>query len=166
MSLTLPVARRLLSVVLSASVSCRYSEHSGAVLVLYAEPSIRDVAHRVFTCAGYRVTTAANVKEALHLLRDPGTPADLVLTDVVMPGITGKAFATQAQQIRPGIRVLYMSGYERQATTESWPPPETPVIGKPFSRAALLARVTQALASGVSADGSEQLPQPVRAEHH
>ena len=126
------------------------TEHAGAVLVVDDEAAIRDVAHRVLTSAGYRVTTAANGQEALRLLRDPATPADLVLTDVVMPGMTGKAFAAQAQQIRPGIRMMFMSGYEQQAiSTESWPEPGTQVIAKPFSRAALLARVTQALAADI-----------------
>lgn len=165
-TITLPAAPGSAATGPSASHPGRLTEHAGAVLVVDDEPSIRDVAHRVLTYAGYRVTTAADGKEALRLLRDPGTPADLVLTDVVMPGIAGNAFATQAQEIRPGIQVLYMSGYEQQTTTQSWPQPGTPVIAKPFSRAALLARVTQALAAGISAGGGEQLPQPVRAEHH
>jgi PAS domain S-box-containing protein len=125
--------------------------HAGAVLVVDDEPAIRDVAHRVLTCAGYQVTTTADGQEALALLADQAVPADLLLTDVVMPGISGSVFAARARALRPGMRVLFMSGYERPgAPEEGWPQSEH-VIAKPFSRAALLARVSQALAADVGA---------------
>jgi PAS domain S-box-containing protein len=128
-------------------------EHTSTVLVVDDEAAIRDVTHRVLTSAGYRVVTAANGQEALGILGDPEMSADLVLTDVVMPGMTGEAFSDQVQAMRPGVPVLFMSGYERHdADAEGWPDPATQVIGKPFSRAALLARVTQALAAGAGAD--------------
>ena len=163
-TMMLPAAPGSATAWLTASHPGRVTEHAGAVLVVDDEAAIRDVAHRVLTAAGYRVTTAANGQEALRLLRDPATPADLVLTDVVMPGMTGKAFAAQAQQIRPGIRMMFMSGYEQQAASaESWPEPGTQVIAKPFSRAALLARVTQALAADIATADTGQRAQPARA---
>ena len=113
------------------------------------EPQIREVVHRVLSSAGYQVTTAANGHDALALLAKPGTAADLVLTDIVMPGITGAAFAAQVQVMRPGIQVLFMSGYERpDSAAHGWPDSDVPVIGKPFSRASLLATVSQLLAAG------------------
>jgi PAS domain S-box-containing protein len=119
--------------------------HAGAVLVVDDEPAIRDVAHRVLTYAGYQVTTTADGQEALALLADQSVPVDLLLTDVVMPGMSGAVFASRAQALRPDLRVLYMSGYERTgAPEEGWPQAEH-VIAKPFTRAALLARVSQAL---------------------
>ena len=57
-------------------------------------PQIREVVHRVLTSAGYGVTTAASGQDVLDLLDDPDITADLVLTDVVMPGITGNAFTS------------------------------------------------------------------------
>ncbi|MGH3219474.1 MAG: ATP-binding protein, partial [Streptosporangiaceae bacterium] len=123
--------------------------HSGSVLVIDDEPQIREVVHRVLSSAGYQVTTAASGQDALVLLAKPGTAADLVLTDIVMPGITGAAFAAQVQVMRPGIQVLFMSGYERPDTVaHGWPDADVPVIGKPFSRASLLATVSQLLAAG------------------
>jgi PAS domain S-box-containing protein len=123
--------------------------HSGSVLVIDDEPQIREVVHRVLSSAGYQVTTAANGQDALALLAKPGTAADLVLTDIVMPGITGAAFAAQIQVMRPGIQVLFMSGYERpDSAAHGWPDADVPVIGKPFSRASLLATVSQLLATG------------------
>jgi PAS domain S-box-containing protein len=123
--------------------------HSGSVLVIDDEPQIREVVHRVLSSAGYQVTTASNGQDALALLAKPGTAADLVLTDIVMPGITGAAFAAQVQVMRPGIQVLFMSGYERpDSAAHGWPDAGVPVIGKPFSRASLLATVSQLLAAG------------------
>jgi PAS domain S-box-containing protein len=128
------------------------TEHAGTVLVVDDEAAIRDVTHRVLTSAGYRVMMAANGQEALDLLDNPGMPADLLLADIVMPGMTGMDFAAQVQAVRPGIRILFMSGYERPGTGEDgWPEPGMQVIAKPFSRAALLARVTQLLAEDVGA---------------
>ena len=91
----------------------RAIEHAGTVLVVDDEAAIRDVAHRVLTSAGYRVVTAANGHAALGLLRDPQTAADLLLTDIVMPGMTAAAFAAQARAVCPGLPVLFMSGYEQ-----------------------------------------------------
>lgn len=151
--------------------------HAGSVLVVDDEASIRDVAHRVLTSAGYRVLTAANGQEALDLLENPETPVDVLLTDVVMPGMTGGAFAARIEAARPGIRVLFMSGYQRPRPGErgadeygadgrsaggsglgadGWPESGTPVIEKPFTRAGLLARITQVMAQGISGDRTQQ----------
>jgi PAS domain S-box-containing protein len=118
----------------------------GSVLVIDDNPQIREVVHRVLTSAGYGVTTAASGQDALDLLDDPDITADLVLTDVVMPGITGNAFTAQLRARRPGMKILFMSGYERpQDASETWPGEGLQVIGKPFSRAALLATVSRLL---------------------
>jgi signal transduction histidine kinase/ActR/RegA family two-component response regulator len=134
----------------------RAIEHAGTVLVVDDEAAIRDVAHRVLTSAGYRVVTAANGHEALGLLGDPQTAADLLLTDIVMPGMTAAAFAAQARAVCPGLPVLFMSGYDQYcAAGEGWPDPEAQVISKPFSRAALLAMVSQMLTVDVGAGADE-----------
>ena len=128
------------------------AEHTATVLVVDDDAAIRNVTHRVLASAGYRVLTAADGQEALGFLGDPERTVGLVLTDIVMPGMTGEAFATQAHALRPGLPVLFMSGYERHGAAEGWPGPETQVIAKPFTRAALLARVTQALADSAGED--------------
>ena len=143
----------------------RAIEHAGTVLVVDDEAAIRDVAHRVLTSAGYRVVTAANGHEALALLGDPQTAADLLLTDIVMPGMTAAAFAAQARAVCPGLPVLFMSGYEQYYPAgEGWPDPGAQVISKPFSRAALLATVTQMLAVNMGAGAGEQPGQRRSAE--
>jgi PAS domain S-box-containing protein len=114
------------------------------VLVVDDEAAIRDVVHRVLTRAGYRVMTAAGQAQAMGLLREPGVPVDLLLTDVVMPGMTGEAFVAQVETVRPGIRVLFMSGYELPGAMTG-----SQVLDKPFSRATLLAKVNQLLSTGL-----------------
>jgi YesN/AraC family two-component response regulator len=80
----------------------------------------------------------------MGLLREPGVPVDLLLTDVVMPGMTGEAFVAQVETVRPGIRVLFMSGYELPGAMTG-----SQVLDKPFSRATLLAKVNQLLSTGL-----------------
>jgi PAS domain S-box-containing protein len=118
---------------------------AGTIIVADDEPAIRDVAHRVLTTAGYRVLTAANGAETLTMLADPAMAADVVLADVVMPGLTAQEFLVRLNELRPDVRVLLMSGYERPDDAAGWPDATTQVITKPFSRAALLMRITQAM---------------------
>jgi PAS domain S-box-containing protein len=119
-------------------------QKAGSVLVVDDDPQVRAVIHRVLTTAGYRVATAASGQDALALITDQDEPADLLLTDVVMPGIVGTAFVNQVRAARPGIRVLFMSGYERPGNASSgWPEAETRVLAKPFSGSLLLATVAK-----------------------
>jgi two-component system cell cycle sensor histidine kinase/response regulator CckA len=128
------------------------------VLVVHDEAAIREVAHRVLASAGYQVETAATGHEALGLLADPELAADLILTDVVMPGMTGAALAAKARALRPGLPVLFMSGYEQGVTAAGWPDPGAQIIAKPFSRAELLARVTQLLTAEAN-PGAGEVPE-------
>jgi PAS domain S-box-containing protein len=135
----------------------RALESAATVLVVDDEPAIREVAHRVLTSAGYQVVTAAHGPEAVGLLGNPELAVDMVLTDVVMPGMTGAAFLAQAHAMRPGLPILFMSGYEQQdVAEEGWPDLEAQVISKPFSRGALLAKVAQMLTSNAYADPGAQ----------
>jgi CheY-like chemotaxis protein len=96
--------------------------------------------YRILTQAGHRVMTAAGQTQAIGILGNPAVPVDLLLTDVVMPGMTGAEFAAQVEAVRPGIQVLFMSGYEQPPGVAG-----APVLAKPFSRAALLAQVSHLL---------------------
>ena len=134
-------------------------ESAGTLLVVDDELAIRSVAHRVLTAAGYQVVTASNGDEAVRLLGDPDLALDMILTDIVMPGMTGAAFAAQARAMRPGLPILFMSGYDRPDVTGAGGiDPFAQIIGKPFSRPALLAKVSQILAAGAGADKGSRRP--------
>jgi PAS domain S-box-containing protein len=133
----------------------RATEPGGTLLVVDDELAIRSVAHRVLTTAGYQVVTASNGDEAVRLLRDPDLAFDMVLTDIVMPGMTGAAFTDQVHALRPGLPILFMSGYERPDIAAGGIDPFAPIISKPFSRPALLAKVSQVLTAGAGLSRDE-----------
>ena len=81
------------------------------ILVVNDNPGVLGIATDQLTSLGYRVTTAANGDEALEVLNQ-GTEIDLLFTDVVMPGdLAGRALAAKARELRPGLKVLFASGY-------------------------------------------------------
>ena len=89
----------------------------------------------------------------------PALTVDMVLTDVVMPGMTGAAFAAQAHALRPGIPILFMSGYEQEDFAGAGgTDPLMQIISKPYSRLALLAKVSQMLTAGA---GAAEQAQPI-----
>jgi PAS domain S-box-containing protein len=81
------------------------------VLVVEDEPSIRTLSRRVLEARGYRVLEAGNGKDALERVRGEEGPIHLLLTDLVMPDMPGTELASRLEQLRPGVRVLFMSGY-------------------------------------------------------
>jgi PAS domain S-box-containing protein len=80
------------------------------LLVEDAEP-LRKLAHMFLKDNGYRVLTAGDGEEALQVAKDHAAPIQLLLTDVVMPGINGRVLAERLGPWQPGMKVLYMSGY-------------------------------------------------------
>jgi len=119
---------------------------SETVLVVEDEDAVRRLAERILRAVGYRVLTAANGGEALLLCeRHPGEIA-LLLTDVVMPQMSGRDLAERLDKVLPGLRVLYMSGYADSAIVHHGViDPDTRFIGKPFSAAALARKVREVL---------------------
>ena len=96
--------------------------------------------------AGYKVLTAATPRIALQLCKQNLEPIHLLLTDVIMPEMGGKVLAACIQSLRPGIRVLYMSGYTADIMEQQGYLPEgVHVLQKPFTTAALAQRVRATL---------------------
>jgi len=89
---------------------------------------------------GYRVVEAVGSREALALSDDTLASVDLLLTDVVMPFMSGRALAKRLRQRRPGLHVLYMSGYAGDAAVRGGS-----ILRKPFTAPALLAAVNASL---------------------
>jgi two-component system, cell cycle sensor histidine kinase and response regulator CckA len=113
------------------------------ILVVEDDDSIRRLIQRVLKPAGYTVLTAPSGEAALKLCEQRGGPVHLLLTDVVMPSMSGSAVAAKVAEARPGVRVLYMSGYLDEAVGVSVLALD--FIHKPFTASGLLARVREAL---------------------
>jgi two-component system, cell cycle sensor histidine kinase and response regulator CckA len=126
----------------AAAVAPALSAH---VLVVENDDAIRGLAARVLREAGHPVTTAANGDEALAAIAEE--VPDLVLTDVVMPGLSGPSLVARVQQEHPELPVVYMSGYTGGAGEHRAMSPDVPFIAKPFSGEKLLATVAEALAA-------------------
>ena len=118
------------------------------VLVVEDEPEIRALACEMLEGHGYRTLAASSGEEALGLaVRHPG-PIELLLTDVVMPGLSGPALAERFAVVRPHARVLYMSGYAGDDLVRRGVAQESPhVLTKPFNAEALCSRVRESLES-------------------
>jgi len=81
------------------------------VLLAEDEPQVRELALRLLRGLGYQVLVAEDGETALRLAGDSEEPIELLLTDVVMPGLTGEELATRLKRSRPDLKVLYISGY-------------------------------------------------------
>ncbi|MBI1865278.1 MAG: PAS domain S-box protein [Nitrospirae bacterium] len=118
------------------------------VLLVEDEEGVRDLASRVLRENGYTVFEAENGQTALDVLDRHEGPVDLVLTDVVMPGMNGFELTKRASVLRPGSDVLYMSGYTEEMIGErGLLEADIPFLPKPFTPEALLRKVREVLAS-------------------
>ena len=115
---------------------------SGTVLLVEDEIGVRHLARAVLTRYGYRVLEAANGEEALRLTADHAEPIHLLLTDVVMPGMSGPELAVRFLSLRPAAQVLYASGYTDEAIVHHGVRDDSvPFLQKPFEPDDLVRRV-------------------------
>jgi PAS domain S-box-containing protein len=136
---------------------------SGRILLVEDEPGLRDIAQRVLARAGFEVMTAAGPDEAILAFEATAEPPDLLLTDVVMPGMRGPELAERLRGTRPGLKVLLVSGYAEEIV-ESGRTDSLPFLAKPFSAESLLAAVDAAMDEGRSeGDAIESVPAPAQA---
>jgi len=132
------------------------------LLVEDAEP-LRKLARSFLVEHGFQVLAAANGEEAIQLAKTSSRPIHLLLTDVVMPGMNGRALAEQLVPMQPQIRILYMSGYTDSFIAGHGVLEQgTHLLHKPFTEQALLRKVRQVLdvqqESEVAIRGSERGP--------
>jgi DNA-binding NtrC family response regulator len=112
------------------------------------EDIVREPTRRILVGSGYAVLTASNTEEALIIAAAHDGDIDLLLTDMVMPGRSGKELAAELQRIRAHTKVLYMSGYTSQPTDlEVAGQRAVNTIEKPFAAEDLLQRVQEVLGS-------------------
>ncbi len=118
---------------------------SETVLLVEDQDAMRAAVQRILVTAGYRVIVATSGAGALTAARSYPDPIDLLLTDVVMPGMLGNRLAEQLCVLRPSLRVLYMSGFAEPFLGQSMHLEDVELIEKPFTAPALLACVRGAL---------------------
>jgi PAS domain S-box-containing protein len=116
------------------------------VLVVEDEPALRELATRILVGAGYTVLQAANGKDALALIANHPGPVDLVFTDVVMPGMSGRELVARLSVLRPALRVLYTSGYTEDAILRHGVLDDPRrFLSKPYTPSVLRTRIREAL---------------------
>ena len=120
--------------------------HTPVILLAEDDPSVRKVVVAVLQRAGYSVLAAPGPREALRLEGEHVGAIDLMITDVVMPVMSGKALAQTLTQRRPNLAVLYMSGYTDEAIVKDGVLDSgVHLLPKPFTPERLLEAVGQAL---------------------
>ena len=116
------------------------------ILLAEDEQDVREVAREFLESGGYTVIEAVNGAEALRLATEHEATIDLLVTDMVMPGMTGRELAGRLQQQHSGIGAVYMSGYSEQTAAETAKVDATMrLLTKPFSRGSILRAVREAL---------------------
>ena len=144
-SLYLPCSKAA-ALTTTGNTSGRMHAGTETVLVVEDEEILLKLARRMLAQQGYKVLAAATPRLALELCKDHPEPIDLLLTDVIMPKMSGKELAEHIQKLRPGIRVLYMSGYSADIMEQHGHLQASfQVLQKPFTTEALAQRVRATL---------------------
>jgi PAS domain S-box-containing protein len=116
------------------------------ILLVEDEVGLRAMASRLLTRNGYRVCEAEGGADAVRLAANPATRIDLLVTDMVMPGMLGNEVVDRVHAVRPGLRALFITGYAQQVLDfHGIPAGDLDILQKPFTEAALLTRVNRAL---------------------
>jgi PAS domain S-box-containing protein len=129
------------------------------ILLVEDEPQIRRMAFEFLSECGYKMLVASNGVEAVQVLGRQKNRVHLIVTDVVMPQMSGRELAERVAAIKPEIKVLYMSGYTndeivRHGVLES----ETWFIQKPFAPDALASKIREVLSANESSKGKVLVP--------
>ncbi len=129
-----------------AKVEAQPARGVETILVVEDEDAVRQLVRLSLASAGYKVLESPDPKNALEISEKYEGPIHLLLTDVVMPQISGPTVASNVAAMRPGIRVLYMSGYTDDAVVHHGVlSQDMPFIQKPFSPTALRKKVREVL---------------------
>ncbi len=120
--------------------------HGETILVVEDEAALLEIDKTVLERFGYRVLSAETPGEALHLAQEHAGEIDLLLTDIVLPGMNGRDLAEQLQSICPRMKTLFMSGYPADAIANRGVLDESVnFIQKPFSMKCMAAKVSEVL---------------------
>ncbi len=122
---------------------------SEAILLVEDEDALRTVTSEYLQSLGYVVLGARNAEDALRIIRERVDPIHVLITDMVMPGIGGPQLAKAAQELRPGLRVIYVSGYTDRAMDRSAIGPDAVFLQKPFNLNALAVKLRDLLGDSI-----------------
>ena len=124
---------------------------SETVLLVEDEDGVRQLAREYLEASGYTVMEAGDGRKALEMAERNAGPIHLLMTDVVMPGVSGRELAERIEKLRPGIKVLFMSGYTDQAVVHHGILEDDAVLlQKPFTLATLAEKLREILAVEVA----------------
>ena len=115
------------------------------ILVVEEAEAIRTMVCAMLAQQGYRRLEAADGVDALRVLDETAAPVHLVLTDVIMPKMTGTELGRHLVRLRPDLPIVFMSGYCDDPVVRDFERMPLMVVAKPFTAAALLEKVRQAL---------------------
>jgi two-component system, cell cycle sensor histidine kinase and response regulator CckA len=122
----------------------------GHLLLVEDEPGVRAIASQILQRCGYRVTVASDGPDALLKCERTGLQFDLVITDVVMPGMTGTELVKRLEAQRPGLRILYTSGYTEDGIIHHGVAAGAHFLAKPFTPSDLARKVREVLEAPLS----------------
>jgi two-component system cell cycle sensor histidine kinase/response regulator CckA len=128
---------------LSGAVNVVAGAGSERILLVEDEDAVRRVARRALELHGYQIIEASDGSAALKLADE--NQFDLLLTDVMMPGMLGPALAAEVRRLHPDLPVLFMSGHSDEIVRDGLLDPATPFLPKPFTPAQLAQKVRDAL---------------------
>jgi two-component system cell cycle sensor histidine kinase/response regulator CckA len=121
---------------------------SETVLLVEDEESVRQLVRETLEAKGYKVLEANHGAAALQIASDYHGPIDMLITDVVMPGMSGRELSEQLSASDPDIKILYLSGYTEDAVVHQGVlEPGTSFLQKPFTLQALARKVREVLGS-------------------
>ena len=127
-------------------ITAEAPQGSETILLVEDEQDVREVAREFLGMGGYTVLEAKDGAEAIEVAtRHPGS-IDLLMTDMVMPGMSGRELAARLVQLRPEMKVVYMSGYTEYATVRQGElTSHALLLTKPFTRGTLARTVREVL---------------------
>ena len=123
------------------------------ILIVEDEASLLRLTTRVLQAAGYRVLSARNGEVAQKVLKEHDGPVHLMLSDVVMPGLSGNDLAERMAEMRPEMRILFTSGYNDDIVVQHGVSNASAYfLSKPFSTDVLLGKIREVLEDGSARD--------------
>ncbi len=135
----------------AAPVPVARSFGSGTILLVEDEDAVRELVQAILASHGYKVLSADTAAHAAAVCRGYGQPIDVLLTDVVMPGVAGPELARELLALRPSLKIIYMSGYPGESLAEEGLSAEgLTLLQKPFTAGVLEETIRQVLRQPVT----------------